>query len=291
VSNPDLPTTLGERLEGLTRQVHEAEQMVRDEHAEGVHDLRVAMRRTRSLLTTFKRELGGPDRCARLKEELRWAGGELSPVRDLEVVHERIESVLGEQRVELVLGGVQARLDDHVRRRRPDVSNQVRALLGSERWRRILTDLDGFGREPATGTEDDARRRLRKDWRRLRRRARRAARAVDERAHETALHAVRKAAKRARYAAETLGPLFGDDAARMEVAAEAVQQSLGDHRDTLLSRRVLRELGVQAHLDGDNGFTFGRLHALEEAAGSAALAAYEEAHALVERPRLRRWLR
>ena len=287
---PEVPEVLSERLDGLTAQVHETEQMVRDEHPDGVHDLRVAMRRTRSLLTTFKRELG-PDRCAPLKDELRWAGGELGPVRDLEVVHERIGAVLGDQRVELVLGGVQARVDDHLRRRRPEVTARVEALLDSERWRRLLADLDRFGREPPTGTEVDARRRLSKDWRRLRRRARQAAQAVDERAHETALHEVRKAAKRARYAAETLGPLFGEDAARMEAAAEAVQQSLGDHRDTLLTRRVLRELGVQAHLDGDNGFTFGRLHALEEAAASAALGAYEEAHALVERPRLRRWLR
>ena len=288
--SPDLPEALTDRLNDLTAQVCGAEQLVRDEHPDGVHDLRVAMRRTRSLLTTFERELG-PGRCAPLKEELRWAGGELSRVRDLEVVHERIQTLLGEQRVELVLGAVQARLDDHARRRRPDVTARAGALLDSGRWRQLLADLDRFGRGSATGTEDDARRLLRKDWKRMRGRARRAAQTVDERAHETALHEVRKAAKRARYAAETLGPLFGEDAARMEAAAEAVQQSLGDHRDTLLTRRVLRELGVLAHLDGDNGFTFGRLHALEEAAGAAALAAYEEAHALVERPRLRRWLR
>jgi CHAD domain-containing protein len=290
VSSPDLPTVLHDRLARLAEQVRDTEQMVRDEHPDGVHDLRVAMRRTRSLLTSFDRELGG-GRCAPLRDELRWAAGELSPVRDLEVVHERIQAVLGEQRVELVLGAVQARVDDHQRRRRLEVTARVRLLLDSERWRQLRADLDRLGEVPASGTEDDARRRLRKDWRRMRQRARQAAQTVDPHAHETALHDVRKAAKRARYAAETLVPLFGDQAARMESAAEAVQQALGDHRDTLLTRRVLRELGVLAHLDGDNGFTFGRLHALEEAAGTAALGAYEEAHALVDRPRLRRWLR
>jgi CHAD domain-containing protein len=290
VSSPDLPAVLHDRLTHLTAQVGDTERMVRDEHPDGVHDLRVAMRRTRSLLTTFHRELGS-ERCAPLKEELRWAAGELSPVRDLEVVHERIRAVLGEQRVELVLGAVQARVEDHLRRRRPEVTARVGLLLDSGRWRRLRAELDRFADEPVTGTEDDARRRLSKDWRRMRRRATHAAQTVDEHAHETALHEVRKAAKRARYAAETLGPMFGDDAARMESAAEAVQQALGDHRDTLLTRRVLRELGVLAHLDGDNGFTFGRLHALEEVSGTAALGAYEEAHALVDRPRLRRWLR
>ena len=288
--DPDLPAVLLQRVSDLVAQVHATEQMVRDGHPDGIHDLRVALRRTRSLLTTFRGGLG-PERSRALTQELRWAAGELSPVRDLEVVHERIDGLLREQRVELVLGAVQARVDDHVRGRRPDVRARVEALLGSDRWRAVQADLDLLAEGAATGTADDARRRLRTDWRRLRRRARRASRLVgDERAHETALHDVRKAAKRARYTAETLEPMFGGDAKRLETAAEAVQQSLGDHRDTLLTRQVLREIGVRAHLDGDNGFTYGRLHALEVAAGMAAMSAYEKAHTRIDRRKLRRWL-
>ena len=286
----DLPTVLCDRYRSLLDRIREAEQMVHEDHPDGVHDLRVALRRTRSLLTTFDTELG-EQQSARLKEELRWAGGELSPLRDLQVVHERIDGVLSEQRVELVLGQVRGRLDDHLRAPRRDAEERAGRLLESERWRSLLADLaDHAGREPQ-GSQGDARTRLRKDWRRMRRRARRAAATVgDERAHETALHDVRKAAKRARYAAETLGPLFGSDAGAMETAAEAVQQALGDHRDTLLTRQALRLMGVQAHLDGDNGFTYGRLHALEELAGSRYLGAYEKAHAKVDKPKLRRWL-
>lgn len=285
----DLPQVLRERLSGLGAAIREAEQMVRDEHPEGVHDLRVAMRRTRSLLRTFRGELG-EEESRRLADELRWAGGLLSPLRDLEVVHERIDALLREQRVELVLGGVQARVDDHVRGERPAARQGVDELLGSPRWPALLARLDDLAARTPAGTAEDARRRLRKDWRRLRRRAARAAGIVDEHAHETALHDVRKAAKRARYTAETVGPLFGQDASRLEDAAMAVQQSLGDHRDTVLTRRVLRQLGVQAHLDGDNGFTFGRLHALEEVNAVAALADYERMHARLDKRRLRRRL-
>jgi len=286
----DLPTVLRERLDHLTDRLREAEGMVHEKHPDGVHDLRVALRRTRSLLTTFDMEMGEAT-SGRLKEEVRWAGGELSPLRDIEVVHERIGALLSEQRVELVLGQVRGRLDDHQRGPRRDAEERAGRTLESERWRTLLAHLtEQDGLDPQ-GTEDDARKRLRKDWRRMRRRARRAAATVgDERAHEAALHDVRKAAKRARYAAETLGPLFGSDAAAIESAAEAVQQSLGDHRDTLLTRQALRLMGVQAHLDGDNGFTYGRLHALEEVAGSRALGAYEEAHTKAEKPKLRRWL-
>lgn len=285
----DLAQVLRERLSGLGAAIREAEQMVRDEHPEGVHDLRVAMRRTRSLLRTFRGELG-EEESRRLADELRWAGGLLSPLRDLEVVHERIDALLREQRVELVLGGVQARVDDHVRGERPAARQGVDELLGSPRWPALLARLDDLAARAPAGTAEDARRRLRKDWRRLRRRAARAAGIVDEHAHETALHDVRKAAKRARYTAETVGPLFGQDASRLEDAAMAVQQSLGDHRDTVLTRRVLRRLGVQAHLGGDNGFTFGRLHALEEANAVAALADYERMHARLDKRRLRRRL-
>ncbi len=186
--------------------------------------------------------------------------------------------MLNEQRVELVLGAVQARLDDHRRHGRPDAAARVDRLLGSERWRALLTDLGRLPERSVTGSTDDARRRLRKDWRRMRRRAVVAAHTVgDERAHEAALHEVRKAAKRARYAAETLGPMFGDDAARMEKAAEAVQQTLGDHRDTLLTREVLRGLGGSPPTS--TGTTASRSAGCtrsRQAAGAAALGAYEE---------------
>ncbi|MFP5355381.1 MAG: fused MFS/spermidine synthase, partial [Gemmatimonadota bacterium] len=48
----------------------------------------------------------------RLREEARWAGGVLGPVRDAEVMHERLGMLLGDQPVELVLGGVASRLAD-----------------------------------------------------------------------------------------------------------------------------------------------------------------------------------
>jgi hypothetical protein len=32
----------------------------------------------------------------------------------------------------------------------------------------------------------------------------------------------------------------------------------------VVARATVREIGVGAHLDGENGFTFGRLHALEQ---------------------------
>lgn len=285
--------TLQERLVQLVAAARAATGQVREGHPEGVHDLRVAMRRTRSLLATF-RPLLDADEVDGLRHELRRAGQELSGLRDLEVVHERIAALLAEERVEDVLGPVAARVEEHRRGLEEAARERAVALLAEERYAALLDRLEGFAAAdpwPDEVAEEDVRRLLARDWRRLRRRARRADRVPpDDRQHEVALHEVRKAAKRARYAAETLEPAFGLPAAAMAEAATAVQQSLGDHRDTLLTAPVLRRLGVEAHLAGEHGFTFGRLHAREQAAGAAALAAYADARDRVDRRRLRRWL-
>ena len=92
---------------------------------------------------------------------------------------------------------------------------------------------------------------------------------ADER--NVALHEARKKAKRLRYAAESAVPLLGKRAKRVAVSVKKVQQALGAHQDTVMSRRVLRDYGVRAHLSGENGFTFGRLHALEQARATSAV--------------------
>ena len=74
-------------------------------------------------------------------------------------------------------------------------------------------------------------------------------------------HEIRKASKRLRYAAESVEPAFGADAVTMAEAAEDLQEVLGEHQDSVVARNALRNLGARIHLDGDNAFTIGRLHA------------------------------
>jgi hypothetical protein len=50
-------------------------------------------------------------------------------------------------------------------------------------------------------------------------------------------------------------------------------------------------MGVQAHLDGDNAFTFGRLHALEQARGERTQQEYGPVWEAARNKKLRRWLR
>jgi CHAD domain-containing protein len=149
-------------------------------------------------------------------------------------------------------------------------SGQAREALDSTRYFRLLDALDALvaqppltsdAQQPATTALPYL---LHRDLKRLRRAVRSAwhERQPDER--DEAMHEARKKAKRLRYAAETASPVLGKPAKRLARRAKRVQQELGVRQDTVLSRKVLRDLAVRSHLNSENAFTFGRLHALEE---------------------------
>src|SRR6185295_13148637 len=63
--------------------------------AEGVHQLRVAARRLRSVIRTFV-PLCDPAKIQPVVEDLRWLGGVLGEVRDLDVLEIRLHEASGE---------------------------------------------------------------------------------------------------------------------------------------------------------------------------------------------------
>jgi CHAD domain-containing protein len=107
----------------------------------------------------------------------------------------------------------------------------------------------------------------------LRNRARRAQRKADQRlaaalksGEGTMLHRARKAAKRARYAAELCGPLDKPKRAKRTVKHyKHIQSLLGDHQDTVVASAALRQMALAAGTTvGENGFTYGMLYAREQ---------------------------
>ena len=109
-------------------------------------------------------------------------------------------------------------------------------------------------------------------------------------ARDVALHEARKAAKRARYAAEAVRPTFGKEAKRFSKRMKAVQSVLGDHQDAVTARGVARDIGVRAHLAGENAFSFGLLN---ERAHRDALEYQRQARSVwkhATRREARRWL-
>ncbi|MQS10414.1 CHAD domain-containing protein, partial [Streptomyces alkaliphilus] len=82
---------------------------------------------------------------------------------------------------------------------------------------------------------------------------------------DAAWHRARRAAKRARYAAETAEPVLGS-AARDEAARfRRLQDLLGDRQDGVLAREALLELAEEAEAAGESAFTHGVLHGRETA--------------------------
>ena len=88
------------------------------------------------------------------------------------------------------------------------------------------------------------------------------------------LHRARKAAKRARYAAELIGPVDKPQTAKKTVKHyKRIQRILGEHQDSVVASDTLRRLAVTAGTTaGENGFTYGLLYAREQRVAEAARA-------------------
>lgn len=267
--------------------------LVRADADGSVHALRVAARRLRSVLASF-RPLLDAARTDPLREELRWISGLLGDARDAEVQRARLAALVAAQPAELLMGPVATRLDDELRTRYRAAHERAVDAMRSERYLTLMSELERLATDPPWAAEGidvaGLRKRVRHDHRRMRRRAAAALEAPGAAARDERLHAARRAAKRARYATEVLEPIHGRHAARLATAAKRLQSTLGDHHDTVVARALLRELGVRAHLAGENAFGYGLLHGVEQAAADALEHDAARAKARASRKRIRRWL-
>lgn len=238
-----------------------------------IHQMRVACRELRALLATFRPVLDGP-RTEPIRTEIQWIAGVLGEARDAAVVHQHLCRLLDAEPQALVQGPVRRRLRaTYPGRGKP----QVRAALLSPRYLELRDSLDALVLDPPfsplaeSTVRDVAPRLLRKELKRFDARVRAAA----ESEHPTeALHAARKAAKRLRYAADTLKPVAGKPVRRLAEEAKQVTSCLGDLQDTVVSRAEVLELAGQAAGAGEASFTYGLLHARLEVRGEQLTASF-----------------
>ncbi|MFC0681747.1 CHAD domain-containing protein [Lysobacter korlensis] len=283
----------------LRQQLAELEHwdvLTRWDAPDSIHKLRVATRRLRSALATF-RPLLDREQTDPIRDELRWIAGLLGEARDLEVSHEYLSKTIADHPVELMIGPVSQHVDRELSGEHRDARGRAVEAMGTERYFTMVDRLRVLVADPpwTPGAEKRAAKLLRgrvtADFKRLRKRVAAAEVETDPEKRVVLLHDVRKAAKRTRYAAEALVPVHGEDAERFAAAAERVQEVLGDHHDAVTLLPRIRQLGVQAHLDGANAFSYGRLHALEQTRIAELEAEYRDAWKAASRKKLRRWLR
>jgi len=266
----------------------------RYDEPDAVHQMRVATRRLRSALGTF-RPLFDRERTDPVRDELRWLGQILGGARDAEVVHWRLQDLMAAQPEELVLGPVGPRVDLELNARHRAAHRELVAALDNDRYLRLLDTLDDLLTTPPLSARagKPARKELPALVGRAAGRVERAARTVTSaetpQARDRALHDVRKSAKRARYAAETAIPVAGDPATEFADRMEALQDLLGEHQDSVAARALLLELGAAAHLAGEEGFTYGLLYAHELALADDAREAYVRALKRASTRKTRKW--
>jgi CHAD domain-containing protein len=269
--------------------------MVRRDEPDAVHQMRVATRRLRSTLRSFGKIIRR-DGTQGLAAELKWLGTLLGEVRDAEVLAGRLLAGLRETAPELVIGPVQARVQGHFAPVRADARTALLEALDSQRYFSLLDELDTLMAEPpftpqaAKPAADVLPAAARRPYRQVRRRMRRARRAHAGQPRHEALHEARKAAKRARYAGETMAPAIGKKARRFAKQMKAVQSVLGDHQDAVIARPVERELGISAHLAGENAFSYGLLYGHDTCDGEQLQAQGWRTWQHASRRRHRRWM-
>lgn len=253
---------------------------------EDVHQARVATRRIRADLRTF-RPLIDAVWASDLRAELRWLGGELGAVRDRDVLigltrdaaavfleterhaAEHLITVLEEER-----DSARERLLDAMRGDRyvslldrlveasntpvfvPDATEANAATLvalGARPWKRLRSEVRGLGDTP-----DDA-----------------------------ALHRVRILTKRSRYAAEALVPVAGKSARSFAKAAASLQDVLGRVQDASAAGAWLRSKTSRA--SSAESFVAGMLASAAAGWGRDARDAWPAAWRRLKRKRVASW--
>ena len=211
---------------------------------EGVHDVRVAARRARSALAAHRRLLphGRRDEARALERDLREHGAGLSARRDAQAARDLVAAwadalAWPADRTRRVLGALSERQAGTAGCRAPDPE----ALL-AERTAAALAGRARATAAAAGGGRADLRRGVDRSWRRVSARWRVAAQLAGGDERDQALHEVRKAAKRLRYAAEVAAPVDPQVRAVAD-AARAVQRLLGDRQDAVVVARLLADPG------------------------------------------------
>jgi CHAD domain-containing protein len=263
---------------------------------ETVHQLRIAARRLRSTLTTF-RPMFDPGAVDELRDELRWLGGALSEARDSEVLRGHLDALVTEEPPATTHTLLRRRIDHDLNQTHRRAHAAAKDAVASDRYRRLVSSLDAVIRAPALRPKayKPARKALprlvARDARRLRRAAAAAGRTHGQAARDEALHEVRKKAKRLRYAAESATPVLGKRGEQLAKRAKKVQDTLGAHQDTVASRAWLEELTQRSGGDAAIAFGAGRLHAREEQRAATAERAYEKAWGRIPHKHVGRWVK
>ena len=259
-----------------------------DADTEGVHQARVATRRLRSDLRTFRPVLDREWSQA-LRDELGWIARILGEVRDGDVLRERLTNRIRDlpdaerEPGEAVLATLA--------RARDEAHADLLTTLRTRRYVDLLDRLVDAANTPELAEEasqpaaDVVPGLVRRPWHKL---AKRVAKLGDD-PSDARLHVVRIRTKRARYAAEACTPVFGKPAKTFAQAAARLQDVLGDLHDSVVSAEWL-DAWAEHRGSQDERRVAGALAAAERESAEQLRRSWQPVWDELEAPDLRAWM-
>lgn len=269
------------------RQVAGNEPAVLKDDAEGVHQMRVGLRRLRAAISLFSTILQDTQ-TEQIKAELKWFTGELGPARELDVLIARIVKPV--RRKKSGWDGI-PKLSRQFAGQRVVALARAREAIACERYRLLKVDVAAWLETGAWAAPHDdllrnrgalpieifAAEQLSLRRRKIRKRAKSFADLDARRRHK-----LRIEAKKLRYAIDFFGGLFSGkrpDKRRDKflAALEMVQDSLGDLNDIAVHESMISAAGMRRRPSRDKAFAAGLLTGREDARADAVTAAAKDA--------------
>jgi inorganic triphosphatase YgiF len=288
----DAGTRAGDALRSIglacLRQITGNEQALLKGDPEGVHQMRVGVRRLRAAISLFAALLNDPQ-SKKIKVDLKWLTEELGPARELEVLVKRVVRPVTASKSQWE--GV-PKLSQQLVQRRSAAVARAQGAVESERFRLLTLEIAAWleiGRwveakadlvrdRSATPIETFAAEQFSRRSRKIRNKSKSFAE-LDAR-HR---HKLRIQAKKLRYAADFFGEVFSgkQPEKRREkflAALEQVQSCLGDLNDIVVHEKIISAAGIKRRKTSrKKAFAAGLLTGREDARLDPVMAAAEKA--------------
>ncbi|MEU8018087.1 CYTH and CHAD domain-containing protein [Micromonospora parva] len=233
-----------------------------------VHQMRVACRRLRSDLRTFK-PLLRKTWSRPLRAELRWLAGVLGAARDAEVLRTRLRRTADADPLSPLDPGAVDRLDEVLVERQRRAFTAIDEMLRSARYLALVDSLvlaartPRFTRRAAAPATEALPALVARSWGRLS--GPDGVDGLDIQSPDDRWHAVRKEGKQARYAVNAVAPTVAKGARRLSRALARVQDVLGEHQDAAVAADTWLEIAAARPDDHELAVTAGRLAERERA--------------------------
>jgi CHAD domain-containing protein len=212
---------------------------------ESLHQFRVAVRRLRSDLRSL-RPIIDHDWVDSVREKLKWFDQFTTPIRDGDVMLERLER--NNQKLDFDLDPNQVwRIRGQLTDETSQARNEFYKALASDHCATLMTELSSWGEGSAQilGPHKDLKRILQilnsSSWQGVRE-------AIKEQKSDPSnahMHRIRIIVKRARYLADASVPILGKSAKRQARDLELLQAVLGEHQDSWVMSKWLSGLDLR----------------------------------------------